>query len=88
MINTTCNSSHSNQIYQIILKGHLGPEWKDWFEGLSITQEANGTSVLMGPVVDQAALFGHLRKIRDLGIPLISVIRLQSKKATPSNDHK
>lgn len=88
MFNSTSNSTHSNQVYQIIIKGHLGPEWKDWFEGLSITQEANGTSVLTVSVVDQAALFGHLRKIRDLGIPLISVISLQSKKGTPSNDHK
>lgn len=87
MVNTTANATHSNQIYQITIKGHLGPEWKDWFEGLSITQEANGTSVLMVPVVDQAALFGHLRKIRDLGMPLISVISLQSRKETPSNDH-
>jgi hypothetical protein len=60
-------------IYQIRLKGHLGSEWSDWFEGLTIILEDNGDTLLTGPVVDQAALYGLLRKIRDLGMPLISV---------------
>jgi hypothetical protein len=62
--------------YQIRIKGHLGPQWKDWFEGLTITLEENGDTLLTGPVVDQAALHGLLKKVRDLGIPLISVIRV------------
>jgi hypothetical protein len=60
-------------VYQIRLKGHLGCQWTDWFGGLSITLEDNGNTLLTGPVVDQAALHGLLKKVRDLGMPLISV---------------
>jgi hypothetical protein len=63
-------------IYQIRIEGHLGPQWTDWFGGLSITLEDNGDTLLAGPVVDQAALHGLLRKVRDLGMPLISAIRV------------
>lgn len=62
-------------IYQIRIKGHLGPQWKDWFEGLTITLEEDGHTLLTGPVVDQAALHGLLKKVRDLGMPLVWVIR-------------
>jgi hypothetical protein len=61
--------------YQIRILGHLGSEWTDWFDGLSITREANGETLLRGPVVDQAALHGLLRKVRDLGMPLLAVNR-------------
>ena len=64
-------------VYQIRLQGHLGRRWTDWFEGLTITLEDNGETLLTGPVVDQAALHGLLRKIRDLGMPLISAIRVK-----------
>ena len=60
-------------VYQIRIKGHLGPQWADWFEGLTITLEDNGDTLLTGPVVDQAALHGWLKKVRDLGLPLVSV---------------
>lgn len=60
-------------IYHIRIKGHLGPQWADWFEGLTITLEANGDTSLTGPVVDQAELYGLLRRLRDVGLPLISV---------------
>jgi len=60
-------------IYQIRVKGHLGPQWTDWFGGLTVTLEDNGETLLTGPVVDQAALHGLLKKVRDLGMPLISV---------------
>jgi hypothetical protein len=60
-------------VYQIRLKGHLGDEWTDWFEGLAITLEDSGDTLLTGPVIDQAALYGLLRKVRDLGMPLLSV---------------
>lgn len=60
-------------IYQIRIKGHLGPQWKEWFGGVSITLEDNGDTLLSGPVVDQAALHSLLKRVRDLGIPLISV---------------
>ena len=63
-------------IYQIRIKGHLGPQWRDWFGGLAITLEDDGDTLLTGPVVDQAALHGLLRKVRDLGMPLISAIRV------------
>jgi hypothetical protein len=59
--------------YQIRIKGHLGRQWTDWFDGLAITLEDNGDTLLTGPVVDQAALHGLLRKVRDLGAPLVSV---------------
>ncbi len=60
-------------IYQIRLKGHLGEQWSAWFEGLAITLQDNGETLLEGPVVDQAALHGLLRKVRDLGLPLLAV---------------
>jgi hypothetical protein len=62
-------------IYQIRLKGHLGRQWTDWFGGLTITLEDNGDTLLTGPVVDQAALHGLLKEVRDLGMPLVSVNR-------------
>ena len=64
-------------VYQIRIKGHLGSQWTDWFGGLSITLEDNGETLLTGPVVDQAALHGLLKKVRDLGMPLISVISVR-----------
>ena len=64
-------------VYQIRVTGHLGPQWADWFEGLSITLQDSGETLLSGTVIDQAALHGLLRKVRDLGLPLLSVIRLQ-----------
>jgi len=60
-------------VYQIRIKGHLSDQWTDWFEGLTITLEENGDTLLIGPVPDQAALFGLLRRVRDLGMQLISV---------------
>jgi len=72
-------SSELNQpmVYQIRIKGHLGPQWTEWFGDLTITLEDNGDTLLTGPVVDQAALHGLLRKVRDLGMPLISAIRVK-----------
>ena len=65
-------------IYQVRIKGHLGREWTDWFEGLTIALEDNGDTLLTGLVVDQAALYGLLKKVRDLGLSLLSVNRIQS----------
>jgi hypothetical protein len=64
-------------IYQIRIKGHLGRQWTHWFEGLTITLEEDGTTLLSGPVADQAALHGLLKKVRDLGMPLVSVSPLE-----------
>jgi hypothetical protein len=62
-------------VYQIRITGHLDSRWMAWFDGLTITLEENGDTLLTGPVVDQAALYGLLRKVRDLGLPLVSVNR-------------
>ncbi len=72
--------------YQIRIKGHLGSQWKDWFEGLTITLEDNGDTLLTGPVVDQAALHGLLKKVRDLGMPLLSVSRVDAGHADASDE--
>jgi hypothetical protein len=64
-------------VYQLRLKGHLGSQWADWFDGLTITLEENGDTLLTGPVADQAALHGLLKKVRDLGLPLVSVVQVQ-----------
>ena len=63
-------------VYQIRVKGHLGSQWQDWFGGLTVTMEDNGETLLTGPVIDQAALHGLIRKVRDLGMPLVSVFRI------------
>jgi hypothetical protein len=67
-------------IYQIRVKSHLGSDWTDWFDGLTITREENGDTLLTGPVIDQAALHGLLKKVRDLGMPLISVNQVACKE--------
>jgi hypothetical protein len=67
------NGSGQSMAYQIRIKGHLGPEWTEWFSGLAITLDDSGDTLLAGPVVDQAALHGLLRRVRDLGMPLVSV---------------
>lgn len=66
------------RIYQIRLEGHLGRQWTDWFDGLTITLEENGDTVLTGPVDDQAALHGLLKKVRDLGLTLRSINSFES----------
>jgi hypothetical protein len=64
-------------VYQIRIKGHLGPQWTDWFGGLAVAVEEDGETLLTGPIVDQAALYGLLKKVRDLGMPLVSVNCIQ-----------
>jgi hypothetical protein len=71
--------------YQIRIKGHLGREWTDWFEGLTITLEEDGDTLLTGPVVDQAALHGLLKKMRDLGLPLVSISPIEPGQADASD---
>jgi hypothetical protein len=69
-------------VYQIRLKGHLGSQWTDWFGGLTIMLEEDGDTLLTGPVVDQAALHGLLKKVRDLGLPLVSVSPVEPGPST------
>jgi len=76
----------SNQptVYQIRVKSHLSSDWTDWFEGLTITLE-DGNTLLSGPVVDQSALHGILKKIRDLGMPLLSVNSVRPERQEASD---
>jgi hypothetical protein len=66
--------------YEIRVKGHLADHWAAWFDGMTLTRQADGTTVLRGPVADQSALHGLLRKVSDLGLPLVSV--------TPTDQHE
>ena len=73
---------------QIRIQGHLGSEWTGWFEGLTITLDESGDTLLTGLVVDQAALHGLIRKVRDLGIPLLAINRIEPGKVNaPHGDH-
>src|SRR5687767_5896198 len=67
--------------YEIRLRGRLEARWAAWFDGLSLTHERDGTTVLRGPVADQAALHGLLQKVRDLGLPLIAVMQVDLEQA-------
>ena len=71
--------------YEIRLKGHLDDRWSDWFEGLTITLEDNGDTLITGPVVDQSALHGLLKKVRDLGMPLVSVSPVEHSQSNQSD---
>ena len=68
-------------LYEIRLKGHLDSRWAEWFDGLGLTNDQDGTTVIHGNVLDQSALHGLLRKVCDVGLPLISVTRVESEKA-------
>jgi hypothetical protein len=73
---------HERGQYEIRLKGYLDTRWADQFENMSFTHASDGTTILAGPLVDQAALYGVLRKVRDLGLPLLSVVQVEP---TPAN---
>ena len=74
-------------VYQFRIKGHLGQQWINWFDGLTITLEEDGNTLLSGPVLDQSAMHGILKKIRDLGMPLLSVKPIDSDSvAKPDPD--
>ena len=76
---------HEPGRYEIRLKGHLDNRWADQFEDMSFTHASDGTTIIAGPLVDQAALYGVLRKVRDLGLPLLSVVQLDPKPANGSD---
>lgn len=71
--------------YEIRIDGRLDARWQDWFDGMTVTLDDHGGTLLSGPVVDQAALHGLLRKVRDLGMPLLSVIRVEAGQGDATN---
>jgi hypothetical protein len=79
MNQSTTGQPHEGGWYEIRLQGRLDPRWSAWFDGLTLTAEADGTTVLAGPVIDQAALHGVLTRLRDLGLPLISVTQVEPR---------
>ncbi|MGH2464242.1 MAG: hypothetical protein ACRDGI_02175 [Candidatus Limnocylindrales bacterium] len=74
-------NQHGTGLYEIRLKGHLDGRWAAWFDGLSLSRERDGTTILRGPIPDQAALHGLLQRVRDTGLPLVSVSRIQPDPA-------
>jgi len=80
--------SSQHPIYQIKVEGQLDSQWTDWFDGLTISLQKEGDTILSGPVADQAALHGLLKKVRDLGLPLVSVQRVQSNENHSHHSHK
>ena len=72
----TSRCSDQSKVYEIRIRGHLDSQWSDWFSGMTINPEINGDTLIIGPITDQSALHGLLRKVRDLGMPLLSVNRL------------
>jgi len=80
--------SNEPTVYQIRIKGHLGQQRMDWFEGLNVTLEKDGNTLLRGSVVDQSALYGILKRIRDLGLPLLSVSSINSSQVAIAGNDK
>jgi hypothetical protein len=70
--------------YEIRLAGHLDPHWATWFEGLAVSPHGDGTTVICGSVTDQAALHGLLQRVRDLGLPLVSVTQVETNQPDPA----
>ena len=76
---------HQHGWYEIRLRGHLDARWAAWFDGMALTREGDGTTRLRGPVADQAALHGLLQRVRDLGLPLLSVRQVEPAQANRSD---
>jgi hypothetical protein len=87
MVNTRNPHADPDQplVYHIRIKGHLGPQWTDWFGGVTLALDANGETLLTCPVVDQAALHGLLRTVRDSGMVLLSVIQIEPSQAAAAD---
>jgi hypothetical protein len=81
MSEMSCGADHGPGRYEIRLKGHLQPRWTGWFDDMTITNQDDGTTVIRGPVVDQSALHGLLHKVRDIGLPLVSVVRVPADES-------
>jgi hypothetical protein len=82
MSDTSAGHPNNSGRYEIRIEGHLAARWATWFDGMTLTADRDGTTVLEGPVMDQAALHGLLHKVRDIGLPLLSVTRLGTDRAT------
>jgi hypothetical protein len=82
-MNRPTNDHDDTTGYEIRIKGHLDPRWMARFDGLSMRMEADGTTVISGPVADQAALHGVLQRVRDMGLPLVSVVRIEPDQPDP-----
>ena len=86
-MNEASTGQHTPGQYEIRVKGHLNSRWAAWFDGLSLSTESDGTTIIHAPVADQAALHGLLQKVRDVGLPLVSVTQLDSDHpAVPSTE--
>jgi hypothetical protein len=83
MYDSSAGHQHKPGRYEIRLRGHLAARWAAWFDGMTLTTHSDGTTVLEGPVVDQAALHGLLAKLRDLGLPLLSLTQVDADPQTP-----
>jgi hypothetical protein len=70
--------------YEIRIMGHLDARWAAWFDGLTVSHESDGTTILSGPIADQAALHGVIQRVRDLGLPLVSVTQIGPDRPVPS----
>lgn len=81
----TAPASPQPMVYQIRVHGYLSCEWSDWFGGLSVVPGENGETILVGQIADQAALYGVLRKVRDLGLPLVGVSPIKPSSADTSD---
>lgn len=83
------SEGHERGRYEVRLRGHLGTRWAAWFDDMTLSHERDGSTLLSGPVVDQAALHGLLQKVRDTGLPLISVIRVEpDRPPEPPKTHR
>jgi hypothetical protein len=84
-IRTATEQQDESVLYEIRVKGHLDDRWADQFEGLTLRRADHGDTLLTGPVIDQAALHGVLRRVRDLGLPLVSVVQVDPQQANGSD---
>jgi hypothetical protein len=88
MSEMSSGDDHGPGRYEIRLTGHLDPRWASWFDGMAVSNDSDGTTVIRGHVVDQSALHGLLHKVRDIGLPLVSVVRLDADQPPPPSSGK
>ena len=86
MSQMSSGADHGAGRYEIRLQGHLQPRWTSWFDGMTVTNHDDGTTAIRGYVVDQSALHGVLHKVRDIGLPLVSVVRVPADESPASPD--